>query len=719
MKFKRIVAAICAAAMAFSPAGVNVMSFTSFAETSIVETVTSETENDENDENGGQSDGSDGSENDENGSQDDGSDGSENDENGSQDDGSDESDESENDESDGQDDETTSDTSDDDVTGETTDEDVTEVSEENDVLASAEKYTLSYGATSVNYETWADVLAAMNSSSTDYTITLLSGATEGEITFPDETQAKSVTIVGEGDYPRTLTISNTELTLPIDVKFQNLMIESTDKTNGLTITVNKELSALGLRSNTLKKVSGGDSDSVFKYLDDGDSDAKYIEYEISDIGTLDIDESLFFVNTVNATKLKLENNATIFMGSKAVIFTSIEAGSGSNIIYIDEGFDYPIIPITVNESITLTSKDPITFSCKDRSDLYNDTKSIFPSGTTVLISEKADISKVTVDKDCLPTEDSILAREGSEVKIKSAVFELSSNGSAPVKYSSWAEAVAEIKDSSKDYTITLLCDMTDGEITFPNATQAKSVTVDGGGHDFTIANTELTLPIDVTLKNINFGSSDKTNGLTIVVNKSLTALKLNEYKKNLKKVTGNSDSVINYIGVESDYQDVDGMFEYERAAYDITGIGTINVSYKTLFSNPVNAGKLNLADDATIYITYNYDIPDKEVIFTDIEAGSNGNIAYTGISSVTVTGSITSKDPITLSYVSIFNINSTYEFTNGVTLLKCESANVSDFTVNEDSLPDGGVLVKEGSEFKIRCAVYSYFHERDAHYHRR
>ncbi|MGN0610024.1 MAG: hypothetical protein ACI4J6_12515, partial [Oscillospiraceae bacterium] len=94
-----------------------------------------------------------------------------------------------------------------------------------------------------------------------------------------------------------------------------------------------------------------------------------------------------------------------------------------------------------------------------------------------------------------------------------------SDGEDGVNCKTWTEVLAAIKDKTKDYTITLLSDVTEGKITFPAATKAKSVTVNGGGHTFTIDNTALTLPTDVKFYNITLESSDKTKGLTITANK--------------------------------------------------------------------------------------------------------------------------------------------------------------------------------------------------------
>ncbi|MGN0607670.1 MAG: hypothetical protein ACI4J6_00575, partial [Oscillospiraceae bacterium] len=644
MKFKRIVAAICAASMAFSPAGVNVLSFASFAETSTVETATDGTENDGDDENGGQSDGSDGSENDENGDQND---------------------------------ETASDTSDNDVTEETTDEYVAAAP----VNASDLVYELNDGSSSDDYSTWSDVLAAMNDSTKDYTITLTDDATEGEITFPDATQAKSVTVEGGGN---TLTIANTALTLPTDVTFNNITLETTSA-SGLTITANKELSVLQLTSDTLKKVSGG-SGSVLRFVDKENSiNQEYVNYEISGIGTVEINYEVKFTNTVNAGKLVYGNDATICVGSNAVTFTSIEAENGGNIIYTTEDFT----PVTVSGDVT--ANDYIWLI---RIDGCGEVK--FANCATVLIAEKADISKFAVYGASRPTEDSELVRAGSEIKVMSVVYELSDGTGDPVKYSSWADVLAAMNDSTKDYTITFLADATEGNITFPAATQAKSVTVEGKWNTLTIDNASLTLPTDVTFKNLVLQTTNET-GLTITANKNICANFYNSSDLNLKAVKGSSNSVF----------EVDG----RGINYNVSGFGTIAVTSGAYFNE---GGETTTTVSATNLVLGNEEYAAEIVVgncnatFTNIIVKSpnkNGEIDYedaANIHPVTINGTVTAEKPII-----IYADNGTFK--NGDTVLISKTADLSKFELDKDSLPDNGVeytLAREGSEVKIKGAVY-------------
>ncbi|MGN0603303.1 MAG: hypothetical protein ACI4I2_04930 [Oscillospiraceae bacterium] len=542
-------------------------------------------------------------------------------------------------------------------------------------------YELSDGGEgSVKYASWADVLAAMNSSTKDYTIKLLADVTEGNITFPAATKAKSVTLAGG----KKLTIANTALTLPTDVTFEDITLETTNA-SGLTITANKNLTVCGLTSASLKAVNGA-ANSVLEYPNGGDN----VTYSILGFGTIALPSFVEFntngetATTVSATNLVLgtdEVSVSIILGNCNAKFTNVKSGCSdfnSGIRYADTA---NLKPVTITG--TVTAKNPIIISAVNNK---------FSNGSTVLIAQTADLSKFKLYENSLPDDgiEYILEREGSEVKVRGAVYQLSDGVSAPVKYSTWAKVVAAMNSSTKDYTVELLTDVTEGNITFPAATKAKSVTVDGSGYTLTIANSTLTLPTDVELS-LKLETTN-ASGLTITANKNLIPY---IRSTTLKTVKGSSNSVLTFPSEGFD------------VPYSISGFGTVVVTYTVSFNmngdtaTTVSATNLVLGTDYSVGMI----VGNCNAAFTNVTAKGASNISYTDADNfkpVTITGKVTADNPIVISADS-------GTFSNGDTVLISATADLSKFTIDENCLPEDEfdyALAREGSNVKVKCAAY-------------
>ena len=555
-----------------------------------------------------------------------------------------------------------------------------------DVVVKGIVYGLSYAGqiSSEFYALWSDVVAAMNSSTKDYAICLYADVTEENITFPAAAKAKSVYLDGVG---KKLTISNSALTLPTDVRFDNITLETTNA-SGLTITANKNLTVNGLTSASLKAVNGA-ANSVFT-MGGGEN----VTYSISGFGTVAVPNGGLFNNygetatTVSATNLVLgtdEVSISIILGNCNAKFTNVTAKSASNIRYTDaENFK----PVTITGKVTADT--PIVISADSNK---------FSNGDTVLIAQTADLSKFKISENSLPDDgiEYILEREGSEVKVRGAVYQLSDGVSAPVKYSTWAKVVAAMNSSTKDYTVKLLADVTEGNITFPAAAKAKSVYINGNGKTLTIANSTLTLPTDVKFYGITLESSDTTNGLTITASKNFDDCYITS--TTLKTVKGSSNSVLTIGG-----QDI---------TYSISGFGTVVVDEAVSFNKngdtatTVSATNLVLGtgEYGAVMIVGNCN-----AAFTNVTAKGASRIRYTDAENfkpVTITGKVTAENPIIISA-------SSNKFSNGDTVLVAKTADLSKFTIDENSLPEDEfdyALAREGSNVKVKCAAYEFSSE--------
>ncbi|MGN0552461.1 MAG: hypothetical protein ACI4I1_03705 [Oscillospiraceae bacterium] len=555
--------------------------------------------------------------------------------------------------------------------------------EGSDVKVKGAVYELSDGGEgSVKYASWSDVVAAMNSSTTDYTVKLLADVTEGNITFPAVTKANSVTLTGG----KKLTIANTTLTLPTNVTFGDIQIETTNTRSGLTITASKNFTVNGLTSASLKAVNGGAA-SVFKIA----GNSEFIYYSISGFNTIDAAQyGVNFLNTVKATKLIIEDNASVFIGSKLVSFTNVEAGADTCIMY-NKNIS---VPLAISGKVT--ASEPISLLALDD----NGNPTTFKANDIVLTSTTADLSKFKIADSSIPNDgiEYTLERDGANVKVMGAVYQLSSGENVIGKYSSWAKVVAAMNDKNTDYTVTLLADVTEGNITFPAANKAKSVAVYGNGNTFTIANTALTLPTDVIFGSTKLESSNTRNGLKITASKNLIIQGFYGLSsKTLKTINGSANSVLKfYCGAGY------------NVTYSISGFGTVvipefdigfNVGGETATTVKATNLVLGGASTGATLLVGNCNATFTNVTYSEYESG-NVYINYadtTNIKPISITGKVTADTPIIIGAK-----NGT--FADNDTVLISKTADLSKFKVNEINLPEstlGYTLASVGTNVKI------------------
>ncbi|MCI5904030.1 MAG: hypothetical protein MRZ61_02695 [Oscillospiraceae bacterium] len=375
------------------------------------------------------------------------------------------------------------------------------------------KYTVSDGEDGVNCKTWTEVLAAIKDKTKDYTITLLSDVTEGKITFPAATKAKSVTVDGGC---HTFTIDNTALTLPTDVKFYNITLESSDKTKGLTITANKNFVDGCIISKTLKTVKGS-SKSVLTF----DFESKDITYSISGFGTVVGTLAVGFnldgetATTLEAATLEFYgyDGEVIIVGNCNARFTNvkvIDSNKSCRIRYADaEDFT----PVTITG--TVTTEKPIIISASNNK---------FKNGDTVLISKTADLSKFVIDENSLPDDgiEYTLAKVGSEVKVMKTVFSVYFGDEPNVTFAQWSDVLNYIADNAKngrkdlEYVVELLADVNiGGALTMPKAGTYDYLYIDGGGKTLTFTGTTVSITEGTTFGNIILKSVKKNSTETV------------------------------------------------------------------------------------------------------------------------------------------------------------------------------------------------------------
>ncbi|MGN0607789.1 MAG: leucine-rich repeat domain-containing protein, partial [Oscillospiraceae bacterium] len=381
----------------------------------------------------------------------------------------------------------------------------------------------------VKCETWTEVLAAIKDKTKDYTVYVYSDVTVEKLTFPSASKAKSVTVKSGTEDAKTITTDSASVSLPVDVVFMNIKIEST-ASKGLTISASKDLGVSNFTSKSLTTLKGG-SKSVLKVVGEFT-----VNYAISGFGTVDIYGNVEFANTVKATKLVLEDYSAIIVGDKAVTFTNIEAGEGTIIAYGTKDF----VPVTVTGSVT--AEEPITIGVA----LLAGFK--FAKGQTVLTAKTADLSKFELHTGSLPESELgfTLARDGSDVKVMEAAFKVTnpSNREEVATFALWSDVLNTIAENAKNgnkdksYDVELLADVNiGGPLTMPkagtfgllyiNSANAKTLTFTGTNISITgrtafmnlILKSEKTVRGEKTYVDFSFNAGKNQLGLAGVTGK--------------------------------------------------------------------------------------------------------------------------------------------------------------------------------------------------------
>ncbi|MGN0607669.1 MAG: hypothetical protein ACI4J6_00570 [Oscillospiraceae bacterium] len=273
------------------------------------------------------------------------------------------------------------------------------------------------------------------------------------------------------------------------------------------------------------------------------------------------------------------------------------------------------------------------------------------------------------------------------------------DGENDTECESWSEVLAAVNDKSKDFTITLNSDVEAGKITFPSASKAKSVTITSGEdenavHTLNITNSSLSIPTDVTFIN---AAVEREGGFTITAGKNVTVEGFKS--ETLTELKGGSGYTLTInMTCEEGNSRAGAVINYA-----ISGFGVIEGNC-VAFNNTVTAGTYRIigSDNSMLVGT-------ASVTFNNIESDDTNGllIVYNteNFTPVTVTGNITGKVWLAM----IDGGEELGRFTNGQTVLTAPDADLSKLVVPDVCLPSGNVeytLERKGSDVVISGAVF-------------
>ena len=559
----------------------------------------------------------------------------------------------------------------------------------------------------VSCAAWSDVVKTMTDRNSDYYIVLRRDIAEGNITFPST--AKSITIITDKESDaKTLTIANSALTLPVNTTLSNVKIEST-AANGFTVTAKQDLEISGFYSDTLTAVNGTAS-SKLSVKQHANTHGRYdISYAISKFGALTILGNIVFHENTDANELELISGSIPYITDSTFTVTNIKASKNAYIGYLGDTFS----PITVNGNVTLADNNsPIQLIyCLDNNDL---SVRKFTSGTLLINSKTADISAFTLREYCRPSENSVLVRSGSQIRIGEPTFKLS-YGDKTETFSFWDDLIAYINANpytSGSHFITVLKDADMGSFTMPQNGKYKELFLQpyyNNDEDSDLnSNKDKTYKLkfsgDIELtgdlqprKGILFESKDN-NGYKIKLNghcfiphdKDVLSYGLTEIYDDNK---GAASSILVLAQIDATSVTID---------YAINNIGNLTVGENTVFNNTVNVRELDAG--TPIYIG------NKAVTVQDIRFSGTDDkvIAYTTDDFVPLT--ITGKTDNILKFALVDSSDhSVYKkFEVGKTLLISNNIDLIDLRLADECKPsENTAFVKNGSEIKLSETKYT------------
>ena len=559
----------------------------------------------------------------------------------------------------------------------------------------------------VSCAAWSDVVKTMTDRNSDYYIVLRRDIAEGNITFPST--AKSITIVSDEESgTKTLTITNSALTLPVNTTLSNVKIEST-AANGFTVTAKKDLEISGFYSDTLTAVNGAAS-SKLTVKQHANTYGRYdISYAISKFGTLTILGNIVFHENTDANELELISGSIPYITDSTFTVTNIKASKNAYIGYVGDTFS----PITINGKITLDDpSDPIQLIYGFDNNVINVRK--FTNGALLINSKTADISAFTLREYCRPSENSVLVRSGSQIRIGEPTFKLS-YGDKTETFSFWDDLISYINANpytSGSHLIEVLKDADIGSFTMPQNGKYKELFLQpyynndedsdlNGNKDKTY---KLKFSGDIELtgdlqprKGILFESKDN-NGYRIKLNghcfiphdKDVLSYGLTEIYDDNK---GAASSILVLAQIDATSVTID---------YAINNIGNLTIGENTVFNNTVNVREL--AAGTPIYIG------NKAVTVQDIRFSGTDDkvIAYTTDDFVPLT--ITGKSDEILKFALVDSSDhSVYKkFEVGKTLLISNKIDLINLRLADECKPsENTAFVKNGSEIKLSETKYT------------
>ena len=311
----------------------------------------------------------------------------------------------------------------------------------------------------VPFEKWDDVVKYINTandSKASYVIGVDKDVTIDKFTFPAASKAKEIYISSYGESTQTITTKAATIALPTTVGFTDINVKSTAKT--FTMSASKDL-ALDNAETNLTAIKGGAKSTLT--LDCPHASISDITADVSGFGTIHVDGTTKFSNTVKATNLVLGSGSTVyFTNTASATFTNIKSEEKSNPGYIqyiknDDGY----------KQITVTGEilNPVYIGLADEEGRLLP----FAEKDIVLTAKTADFTNISITGDAKP-EGTTLARVGSDVKVLPIAVTLSYtiNGEhKSTQFAQWSDVLntiaANAKAGSKDisYTVTLTKDL--------------------------------------------------------------------------------------------------------------------------------------------------------------------------------------------------------------------------------------------------------------------
>lgn len=377
----------------------------------------------------------------------------------------------------------------------------------------------------VPFEKWDDVVKYINTandSKASYVIGVDKDVTIDKFTLPAASKAKEIYISSYGESTQTITTKAATIALPTTVGFTDINVKSTAKT--FTMSASKDL-VLDNAETNLTAIKGAASSTLTldcSYASIGD-----ITASVQGFGTIQVDGSTMFSNTVKATNLVLGSGSTAhFTNTAAATFTNIKSEEESNpgcIQYIKNDDGYKQITVTGN------ILNPVYIGLADEECRTQ----AFAEKDTVLTAKTADFTNILITGGA--PEGTTLARVGSDVKVLPIAVTLyyTINGEQKeTQFAQWSDVLNTIAANAKagnktaDYTITLTKDLdVNGALKMPAAKTFGSLTIRSLGETpQTVKFTgNLALTGKTTFENVKLDSAKTVRGVTTYYDFSISA----------------------------------------------------------------------------------------------------------------------------------------------------------------------------------------------------
>ncbi len=415
--------------------------------------------------------------------------------------------------------------------------------------------TVSDGKKTENFLDLTSALKAYSSSTADLTFTLNEDVTV--ISAPLPRKAASVTITGSG----SMTISSSSIPINTDTTFDTDIICTNSKKLSLKIaakkalTINGEITNLGMINGTTTSVLNVNS-SISPT-----SVATLKELTVADGAVLTLGTKMMSILSFDGT-VKLSD-----VKSASTITT---VGKASFIVKDTNGKLPKITVNNVTDSLEFTVVDDNGNTIK----LANGTTVLYTAGKTDYTGK---VKVVNQNEKGLKLDVFPYARE---IRAEYANIATLFDGTERRNYPNLNLALNAIKDSAKDYTLTINEDITVKTLKLPKT--ANSLTINGKG-TLSINSTSVAVPLNLTIDAKLAGIASRPSALKLSAGKALT---INTPVTNLGNLSGTKTSILN-IGTDLSSTGISNFMEINIAdgavlssTGKVAGVVTLNGKLK-------------------------------------------------------------------------------------------------------------------------------------------